>query len=106
MIIHFLSLWPSSLEIEFDIPIPADVSNKLGWNALPGSSVATTTNEFADEENSKQSELVEENSVNKSRRTSSRDTGRSKVVEKSCLSPEMKRRLMRNYNQLMIHSID
>ena len=78
----FLSLWPSSLEIEFDIPIPADVSNKLGWNALPGSSTDTSIDDSSDKVTSKESELVEEKLVNKSGRSSSRNTNRSQSGKK------------------------
>ncbi len=31
----YRSLWPDSLSIVFDMPIPADVASKLGWNVLP-----------------------------------------------------------------------
>ena len=31
----YRSLWPDSLSIVFDMPIPADVASRLGWNVLP-----------------------------------------------------------------------
>ena len=31
---RFLDLWPDELEIYFDLPIPASVTNALGWNQL------------------------------------------------------------------------
>ncbi len=36
---RFRALWPESLEIEFDQPIPAEVASLLGWNRLPGAPV-------------------------------------------------------------------
>lgn len=32
---HYRPLWPETLEMEFDLPIPADVGALLGWNSLP-----------------------------------------------------------------------
>lgn len=31
----YRTLWPDSLSIVFDMPIPADVASRLGWNVLP-----------------------------------------------------------------------
>ncbi len=31
----YRDLWPASLEVELDIPIPASIASALGWNALP-----------------------------------------------------------------------
>jgi hypothetical protein len=32
----FQSLWPEKMSINFDLPIPAEISALLGWNQLPG----------------------------------------------------------------------
>ncbi len=36
---RFRALWPESLEVEFDQPIPAEVAGLLGWNQLPSAYV-------------------------------------------------------------------
>ncbi len=41
-------LWPDPLAISFDLPIPADVTARLGWNLLPAVTSAPTTEAPAD----------------------------------------------------------
>lgn len=33
-------LWPDPLEIAFDVPVPADVAARLGWNLLPAAKIS------------------------------------------------------------------
>jgi tetratricopeptide (TPR) repeat protein len=35
---RFISLWPETLNIDFQLPIPAVVSSGLGWNTIPSTS--------------------------------------------------------------------
>ncbi len=36
----YQTLWPSELEVELDLPLPASVTSALGWNRLPDRAIA------------------------------------------------------------------
>ncbi len=41
---QFINLWPEELEINFELPIPADVASLLGWNILASGGTAPVIN--------------------------------------------------------------
>jgi tetratricopeptide (TPR) repeat protein len=41
----YLSMWPESFEIKFDLPIPAPVAAYMGWNTLPAGEPVKATSE-------------------------------------------------------------
>jgi hypothetical protein len=42
---RYRPLWPDKLEIEFELPIPAEVASILGWNKLPQGELVPSLNE-------------------------------------------------------------